>query len=895
MSFSFNPLTDPFFELYPLIIQDRKRRGTRFSIGNPAQILKRLTITDELIDRLTNKKKKQEEDKKIIIDFLTISNLMTKIEKESNENEKVSIEEICSRCVDNLQYEKVSKGSFLYKITDPADKCFFLLRGKLDELVPKQNAQKYCLSYHEYLLYLHRLRSVNETYIFNEVLKANFKTIPFESFDDYRNFTDCYIKQKIRQLLIDEELTPDSINQIFIEFGKTHKDFRMDDKEIEAKYKLFSQMKDFNYNWSEYILKYTKSSVEELAFFDRMRNGRQRDMNTKLEIIGVKYEKSTSFNPGDFFGDDSLEEEKRVRSSSIQAEVNCVLGFMKYDDYIQLIFPKQKKTKLKIISFLFDNYFFSSISQSLFDKYYLHYFKQYDCMQKGVVYMQNSPLTDLKFIKQGLVKVTLQCSIIEMHNLIKFIVDKLIEIKPKLKSFSELNDLKKEYLNDFDLLHMKNKHIKDFRFSSEMQKKQVFQLYHLKENDIIGLEEVFLGANSFSTSIVSSDNLSCLSIEFTKLKKILIEEKSSIQPYTEMACNKIYSLLSRIHQIKCSYIDYYQTKLHKEAIIEDSHWGKSTLNPKPKKYDFKNKIFLNCVNAYCYDDKQPIDVIKGTPKTMRFSFNNDCNVMNKIKKMMLNSNKKPIQETLIEVKDDMNNPNNDINDNIRPNNIIASFSTPNMHSSNMKINSKTQSTLSFDIKCRNNYLTINSIQKQFNLTKYYYNPIMKKSVIEGNEIKNEGTNVLSNYNFKTIPLKKVSLIDMGKTANDMYNSTPSTQRLPYIPQMRYRTMNKGLRTKLKNYDPRCDNENNNSHNIYNDYYDKTNIKINAPNNDVIKQIEEYFAMNIENDGSNIITGKIKDYYRNQKFIGYSNLGLGKNTFHIKNRMFNRNYKRGTSV
>ena len=114
----------------------------------------------------------------------------------------------------------------------------------------------------------------------------------------------------------------------------------------------------------QYITKRVKLTVSEQVFFQPYEN--ILTDNEPKKITCFCYHSFLYLGPGLFFGDTALDFENNKRNATIRAEERTILAYLKREDYLSIISPKNKMEKKKELDFIYENYFFKGINPHIF-------------------------------------------------------------------------------------------------------------------------------------------------------------------------------------------------------------------------------------------------------------------------------------------------------------------------------------------------------------------------------------------------------------------------------------------------------------------------------------------------------------------------------------------------
>ena len=525
--------------------------------------------------------------------YQTIANLIKKskfakkIENDSELDENINTLSIT--IAKNLSFMKVeNNNNILYHIGENDDKFYFIIKGRITEL--KVNKYNITISFEDYISYLFELKRNNEIFILNEVLSANSKEVPIKSIDDIAKIYNVIFKKKLIEKISLEKISNNKeLEDFFKQYNKEFVSFELSKKDLvkleKNKNKII--MGSVNRDWDDYILEKCHPNSEDLLLFEPFEELYKNDKN---KFIYYKFEVFSNLIEGDYFGDFSLDEDKIIRNETIRIEETTVLGYITNEDYVNIVSPSRKIEKQKEINLLNNSYFFKSISDKIFKKNYYEMFVKKEYGMNTVIFNSKEKPKSLIFLKEGKISLVINCSIIELYNLMQLIYIKLNKItwpydnfQKKILSKEDLRVIEKKYFNEPIL-----KKIKTFNkiFKFELEKKRKFQLALFSDFEIIGLEEIYLKMPYIAKGIVVGDKIICNELPLDKFNIILQEEIGNIsESYVKASINRILSLMERLHNLKQNYINIARIK------SETANIDNNILNY--NKESFKNNYYNN--------------------------------------------------------------------------------------------------------------------------------------------------------------------------------------------------------------------------------------------------------------------------------------------------------------
>ena len=593
-----------YMNLYPPILEN-------LDYDSSLKILKntKKNITDESFDEKENNtyemdndfldsllQRKTSLDRNKIINtislFIRNSKLIEKLESEFHSDKKSDLDSLIRSCAKNLNFKKLNKGEILFKIGDIGDRFYFILNGKVNILKLKQLNDIY-LTYVEYLQYLIFLIDSKEEYILYEVTKKNRKLLDVVYPEDIIKLYRIVFIGLLRDNILNHVIQNNKqLKEFFNNYKQKIEDFHLIKNDLiyleEQKLKgAYGSTKE----WETYILKKCRPNIKEIIFYEDYEQTFKD--KTKKNIICYVYESFLFIGKGLFFGDFALDSEQNRRNATIRAEEETILGWLKSVDYANMIAPKRKIEKYNEIMFLYKNFFFKHTNSHSFERKYFHLFPPHEFKKGSIIFKSNSIPSSLYFIKQGQISLEFKCSIFELHFLIRKIFETLINndyykrIISKYKNQNYLIDGNtmsriKQYFNEPIFYKLRDK---DEKFKEEMEKKINYKLSVLSVNEIIGIEEIFLGFPHLCTSEVVSKKLICYELTVKQLNIFLDNEKNILSPYTKSSVNKIITLIDRLQSIKKNGIYMARLKYDniKYNIIEQNNSNNNSVSKNKEK------------------------------------------------------------------------------------------------------------------------------------------------------------------------------------------------------------------------------------------------------------------------------------------------------------------------
>lgn len=531
-----------------------------------------------------------------IANLIKNSKFLKKIEIQSEIKENIN--SLITIIVKNLSFVKIEKNNILYHIGESDDKFYFIIKGRMSEL--KANKFHLKISFEEYICYLIELQKNNEIYILNEVLLEN-KDVPIKSIDNIKKIYNVIFKKKLIEKISLEKISNNTeLEAFFNQYYQELSSYNLSKKELKKLEKDKNKiiMGSVNRDWDDYILEQCHPNSDDLLLFEPFE---ELFKNDQKSYVCYKYEITENISDGDYFGDFSLDEDKIIRTETVRAEENTFLGLIANEDYVNIVSPSRKIEKQKEIALLNNSSFFKYISERIFKKNYYEMFVKREYGMNTILFNFGEKPKSLIFLKKGKISLVLNCSILELYNLIQMIYIKLNKItwpydtfQKKILTKEELKMIEKKYFNEPIL-----KKIKTFNkiFKFELEKKRKFQLALFSDLEIIGLEEIYLKMPYVAKGIVIGDKIICNELPLDKFNIILQEEIRNItESYVKASINRVLSLMERLHNLKQNFMNI--AKIKSENSSSDNNMpnniNKSLEKNKYKIYKIRP---LNVINS----------------------------------------------------------------------------------------------------------------------------------------------------------------------------------------------------------------------------------------------------------------------------------------------------------
>ena len=838
---------------------------------------------------------------------LNNSILSKNAEKKLEEKISNKIYNIVEKLSTKLTIEKVPENKFVIKYNGIGDKCYFLLSGKLSIMKPVEykNIQ---LTTKDYIRYLLSLTKFDETDLLNKVIDLNHIHLNIESIQNLKIIAKVYFKRKLNNFLETfKTLTKEDFLNALDEYNLKFEDFKLNPKKTlkdieDINNNCYQENKD-NYSDSDgeenlentrskyailkgYLNKFSLNFKERIAIISFNFLFNRHEEKKLYNFTLYKYEYFLNLFPGSFFGDMALENKGKRRNATIRTEEECIILSLDNEDYLSLLYEDNKKLKSMDLLFLSNKFFLNEISPILFEKYYFAKFKFFEKYKGDVIYRQDDEFTSVLFLKKGCYKLEMKASVIDFHNLIKFLID-MLEEKNYLKYSNQyINELKETYLKDQELIDLRMKNI---IYKEKFNEKHKLEISTINQYEVLGDLELFLTSGYINTCTITSQKAEYFEIKKRDLNDIFRDQKDVLPSFHIFVMNKLISHIKRFFYLKMNLKNQIKSKIENNFYqpLISLDFSNQIKNNKTNTYFFKKlklKKLIPPAFKYAHYTPPVIYDSRWKQKSLEHEKNEVSNnyqsfLLNKREKekerekennLKLSTSKKDMNKTEIKKEESTNETKNETHRKkkkfFRNKKISKIFeeaftsktynnSTIDANLNNEEQKKKERSQKKFDI---NNIFPFNTNNRTIVVGKYHLS--LEKIT---NEMKNFGNYDPFNLNLvKNIINEKATIVPKSFKNNTInkYLSLSSSKKhiLPQIGLYKQRHFINPFRKKENLSEIfNITNSIENSNITYNDRFKKRN------------KLE--------------LTQAVKNFYRKQKEIGYSS---------VVNRKNNRYYQLG---
>ena len=495
--------------------------------------------------------------------------------KDKNVNEKIRdrIRKFISNLADNVLIEQYEKDKFIIRKNDIGKDCYFLLSGRVSILKPVE--YKYLkITYEEYLKYLLNLRNNNEKKLFEAVTNINWNFMKIYNEETLMDIIKYYIQKRIsfysnisydlEDKNIIEDLSLENIEAFITEYSLTFEDFGLSREKIVSDIKEIESKENENTNKIQYMINnYFKDIFKITKKMNMLYNSYdfifQKIETEKYKLVTLyKYETFLILSPGALFGEMSLDSDNKIRNASVRTESNCIVVSLSIEKYANYLSDENRKILTRHINFLCNNFFFNNISQKIFTKYYFPIFKLKNIIKDNIIYCQESPCNSLYFLMDGSIKYEITASIIEIHNLIKFLISGLNGSKDLKLNNNIIKELISEYIKYNQLINIRNANI---ILSEKVSKVKKFELSISESYEVLGLTEFYFDLPHICSCTVISQNVRLFEISRTNLNYIISYEKVVKEDLNKLVVDKIIAFIKRLFNVENIFINNVMEKI----------------------------------------------------------------------------------------------------------------------------------------------------------------------------------------------------------------------------------------------------------------------------------------------------------------------------------------------
>ena len=497
---------------YKLLTNANENKNTEDNSGNIIKIL-----------RMNLEYKDKKEILKLKNFFISVG--LHKLFEFPNYSEQL-IEKLIIYCCINSKTKMFKRNSIIYNANDIFDKFYILIRGKVG--IYKTIEKTIKISGFSYFQYIYDLYLKKEEYLLKLILEKNNKLFPINE-NMMENLNINLAKYIINNLQKDQEylnafksqkeilkmcyINPDDFSNI--------NDDPNENKEKNSIYELLSKTKDKN---NIYIYEYLQIETYIEKQIIETFNNNDIIMNYKIANNNINY----------------IYNNTPPRKYALKALSDTYLCFFDLEEYIFFFIEIYKNYMREQASFLINNFIFQRIAKH----FYLHYFNYFEFEEvkaNEYLFKENNPVEYIYLLKKGIVELAINKNIFKIRDLIN-------QLSSNLEySNNTTNKSGKDIVNKIKEVELE-KVIIDTDSNKRLNENKKEKIVILEQNEIIGIECLYLDINYFYDAKVGNKDARFYKIRKDKLLKILdMEQTMGINlDYQKEAQRKINFFLLRL-------------------------------------------------------------------------------------------------------------------------------------------------------------------------------------------------------------------------------------------------------------------------------------------------------------------------------------------------------------
>lgn len=737
----------------------------------------------------TNFQKRKLEEINLIASIISKTYLLESIKKQQSPD--FNTDNLINNYCLNMQIKEVKKNEILFRVGDPVDNVYLILKGCMSVLKPIQ--KKILISYKEYFLYLLKLNHFNEDYLLFHTIKMNKEILHLNSKEEIFELQLVFLKYSykkddMKELFIKNNFEISDFRILFSKYGLTLDDLKIEEnvleKLIESRNKIIFEEKKIlnslnmlmnrktgaknsntnnnpnkseikptviNQNpiedktlakkveknkWIEYIHEKLQFNKKNSLEFDKHRDFLIRSDLIILFAI-LSYENSLDLFSNQIFGDPAFEKSMKNRSATIKAGADCTLIWITNEIYELYIINEKSRLRLKEVSFLHENYFFNSVEIKFLAKKYFDYFTLFEQNREYLIQKQSDSEKNIYFIKEGILQITITSNLMDLDILQKTLIKNYF-LAQNYYDKEEHEKLKKQFLIDFKLKNRSE------AFIERLQKQKIFKIFKLSEKEMCGIEPIFLQMNNYYNIRVHSEKAKLYKISEFELKEIFMSEDKAKDDFSKISQVNLYSLLKRLKEIISTSVQLIEDFLENDRPIRSPEKTKSAV----KSYHEKSPLYPSPQKLF--RETGTFDPNNFTNSISDRKFNNESFYNDKLNKNTMSQSQKKF---LISYKFFNSNSNNisENTNNINKNNIGNNQSNLNSFTNDLTNNNSLYNNQNNNL---NEYYNIGNVNSQAiniddKLSKKIDGKSKKDSLKNLNYINNSTKIFNSNNNFNS--------------------------------------------------------------------------------------------------------------------------------------------------
>lgn len=448
-------------------------------------------------------------------------------------NDEIENENLFQALSQELEYRYLENKETLFSISEKPDNIYLIIKGRVElyEFIEYRTD----MNLYKYMKYIYTsYNTINqkdkaEKFKLKKIIEKNKDVIEI-SLKDIPFFIVLLIKNKCENIIENNRYN-------YIYSGDLEKMI------IDCQNDPLIHLENFNYDkkktnelYIQLIIKELYSKLPEISqeLIDKYKYKLANQGDELLyNIKRYNLKKVDELNNGDFLGEETLDD-NYIRKYTVISIEETHLASIDYDIFLDIINSYKIKITEKEAKVLKDSFYFRKIRLQYFIKNYFSDFSYQELTYGNNILSQNQPLKYLYFLKDGIIEVYCNKSIIELIDLIKILCK-------KLKNKSE--EIKKK------LFSLNNKLFIFGRINKNFIIKRPTRLLVMMNTDILGIESYICGIPYFYNCRIISEKAKFYTIPLNKIDKLLTDIKDTREYIMNDAYKRLEILSKRIIKI----------------------------------------------------------------------------------------------------------------------------------------------------------------------------------------------------------------------------------------------------------------------------------------------------------------------------------------------------------
>ena len=471
------------------------------------------------------------------------------------------------------------------------------------------------LSLEEYLIYLIKMEMMNEKEIINKCKMLNKSIIDINA-DSVKDF--CFKNNNIYDYFSLKDVATKELIQYGIIFPKPTKSKK--------------KKRDFKLTTIDNYLK--------IYIYKNNPKSSQDKTRAYYNLYLGKYVKNGIVKKGQYLG--SFLKEGIKDSSRYISKEKCIVSLLNKDKSFSSNLDESHSQKMtRIFSELKNKFFiFNGVSEEIFNKKYAPYMHYRKVTKGEKIFLQHSIYEGIYLLTQGEIKISVNISLEEMHNLMTYLTYSLNSFNEYVSGFDTEKLSKENITNNFNL---NNKEKKDL-----YTEKEVYELMLINGYNIFGTNETYDHKTELYHFTAECISDSAVLYFFPKLylNILLGNEKMVYNSFIQLVEFRIREIIWKLKR----YINEFERKKKPKKIFINNKLLNNFLqkeNGLKNKIIYRNERNITTNNLFSTKNELNNDAYFLTPRKL-FYYNSNTNINERLKikniKLLLNENEKNKEE-----------------------------------------------------------------------------------------------------------------------------------------------------------------------------------------------------------------------------------------------------------